>query len=251
MTLSILGLDGATWDLLDPLIAHDVMPHLARLTSAGARAPLLSTFPPVTALAWPTFYTGLNAGRHGVFSFLPTSQRWSRAHRQRPFGARPCLVGLRLRRRSRVGVVGVPLTYPARQVNGFLISDFLTPPHASDACYPAGLLADSNESTAPGLHVPPVEGIPTLATTRSFVARLMDVTARRMDAVNTLLDRFQPDLFISVWMNTDTSSTPTGATCIPTIPTTTARKPPPCAILLRLSASTRRCHRQPRRPRSV
>ena len=204
MTLSILGLDGATWDLLDPLMSHGVMPHLARLTSAGARAPLLSTFPPVTALAWPTFYTGLNAGRHGVFSFLQRHNSGSEhivsAHSVRA----PTLWDYASAAGLRVGVVGAPLTYPARPVNGFLISDFLTPPNAADACYPAGLLAELERQHGPWVfHVPPVEGAPTLATTRSFISTLIDATARRLDAVNTLLDRFQPDLFLSVWMNTD------------------------------------------------
>ena len=65
----VIGLDGGTWDLLQPMMAQGWMPHLARLVQEGAHGPLRSTLPPLTAPAWSSFMTGLNPGRHGVFAF--------------------------------------------------------------------------------------------------------------------------------------------------------------------------------------
>jgi predicted AlkP superfamily phosphohydrolase/phosphomutase len=65
----ILGLDGATFDVIDPLIAAGRMPVLAALAARGVRARLRSTCPPVSAPAWVTFLTGKHPGKHGVFNF--------------------------------------------------------------------------------------------------------------------------------------------------------------------------------------
>jgi predicted AlkP superfamily phosphohydrolase/phosphomutase len=65
----ILGLDGATFDVIDPLIARGRMPALAELADNGVRARLRTTVPPVSAPAWVTFLTGKHPGKHGVFNF--------------------------------------------------------------------------------------------------------------------------------------------------------------------------------------
>lgn len=65
--LLILGLDGATWNVLDPARRRGLIPNLAALFDAAATGVLRSTVPPVTSAAWTTFMTGCGPGRHGVF----------------------------------------------------------------------------------------------------------------------------------------------------------------------------------------
>lgn len=65
----VLGWDGATWDLLLPLVEKGVMPTLERIMKESAHGPLRSTVPPVTAPSWITIATGVNPGRHGCFDF--------------------------------------------------------------------------------------------------------------------------------------------------------------------------------------
>src|SRR5262245_16360785 len=65
----IIGLDGVTFDIVDPLIAAGKLPTFARLAREGVRAPIGSTVPPVSAPAWVTFLTGKHPGKHGVFNF--------------------------------------------------------------------------------------------------------------------------------------------------------------------------------------
>ncbi|MCH7913531.1 MAG: alkaline phosphatase family protein [Deltaproteobacteria bacterium] len=67
--LVLIGLDGATFRVLRPLVEAGVMPTLAGFLRDGASGTLLSTHPPVTCPAWPTMFTGVNPGKHGVFSF--------------------------------------------------------------------------------------------------------------------------------------------------------------------------------------
>lgn len=66
----VLGLDGATWDVLDPLLQAGQMPNLKTVLADGHRGVLESTVPPVTAPAWLSMATGQNPGKTGVFYFL-------------------------------------------------------------------------------------------------------------------------------------------------------------------------------------
>ena len=63
----IIGLDGATWSVLDPMIERGVMPNLARLKARAAHGDMLSCVPPVTSAAWTTMVTGNGPQRHGVY----------------------------------------------------------------------------------------------------------------------------------------------------------------------------------------
>src|SRR5215813_10396237 len=65
-----IGLDGATFDVLDPLIAKGLMPRLQQFIAEGVRGPLETTIPPITPTAWVSWMTGKNPGKHGVFEFL-------------------------------------------------------------------------------------------------------------------------------------------------------------------------------------
>src|SRR3954451_15979857 len=63
----ILGLDGATWTVLDPMRSRGHMPNLDALLARSAHGTLRSTTPPVTTAAWTTMMTGCDPSRHGVF----------------------------------------------------------------------------------------------------------------------------------------------------------------------------------------
>lgn len=68
--LVVIGLDGATFDLLKPLMAEGELPNLKKIMEQGASGVLKSTVPPITGCAWVSFATGTNPGRHGCFDFL-------------------------------------------------------------------------------------------------------------------------------------------------------------------------------------
>jgi predicted AlkP superfamily phosphohydrolase/phosphomutase len=65
--LVILGLDGATWTVLEPMRQRGLMPNLDALLKTAAYGTLTSVIPPVTTAAWTTMMTGCNPHRHGVF----------------------------------------------------------------------------------------------------------------------------------------------------------------------------------------
>ena len=70
----LIGVDGATFTVLDPYIERGVMPFVGGLIERGARAPLRSVMPPLTPPAWTSLVTGKLPGQHGVFDFFQKEQ---------------------------------------------------------------------------------------------------------------------------------------------------------------------------------
>lgn len=66
----VLGFDGADPDTIAAMIAAGELPHLARLGETGTLAPLETTKPSESPVAWATFATGMNPGRTRIFDFL-------------------------------------------------------------------------------------------------------------------------------------------------------------------------------------
>jgi predicted AlkP superfamily phosphohydrolase/phosphomutase len=141
----IIGLDGATWTVLDPYIEKGWLPNLARLRSQGCWGELRSTLPPLTAPAWSSFVTGKNPGRHGVYHFvvLDDLPAGSEERKDEIVDGRSIksstLWDILGHHERKVGVINVPMSYPPRSVNGFMVTCLLTPPNAPVFTYPPEL----------------------------------------------------------------------------------------------------------------
>jgi len=130
----LIGLDGATFEVMDPLIAEGKLPHIASLIERGARSTLLSTIPITSWSAWPALMTGKYPGKHGVYH-----HHHREGYRERVISSgdvhAETLWETFGRHGRRVAVIGVPVTYPPRQVNGAMVSGPPMPPgvHAHPA----------------------------------------------------------------------------------------------------------------------
>ncbi|HXU40002.1 MAG TPA: alkaline phosphatase family protein [Blastocatellia bacterium] len=141
--LLVIGLDGASFNVLDPLIEKSQLPNIARLIKGGARAELETTFPPITAVAWSSFMTGKNPGKHGIFEFVRRDQRSNRELAvNASFRQGRAIWDLLGDAGKRVIVHNFPCTYPPHEVNGLMIADFMTPKGKRDFSYPLSLLKE-------------------------------------------------------------------------------------------------------------
>jgi predicted AlkP superfamily phosphohydrolase/phosphomutase len=199
----VVGLDGATLDLIEPWAACGVLPTFRRLLDEGAWGPLRTTIPPITGPAWTSFATGKNPGKHGLFDFLgrrPGSYKLVSFNATHRHGA--SLWGLLSQAGKKVGVLNVPLTYPPEPVNGFLITGLLTPPDARDHCYPTTILRELCQAV-PGYVVQPAGNFDAYGREMELIRVAQGMTKMRMEAASYLMQTLDWDFFMVVFMATD------------------------------------------------
>jgi len=148
----VVGFDGMDPELAARWMRQGKLPHLARLAKTGTFRPLATTHPPISPVAWSTFLTGVNPGKHNVYDFLSRDRhtylpfvssarvlsphRWLRlGHRAMPLG-RPEIQALRKskplwRYLGEAGifssVIRVPATFPPEPFSGVLLSGMSIP----------------------------------------------------------------------------------------------------------------------------
>jgi predicted AlkP superfamily phosphohydrolase/phosphomutase len=145
-----VGLDGLSLDLIQPWIESGDLPFFRRVLEAGASGPLKTVFPPVTAAAWSSIVTGRNPARHGIFEFLQRAPGETvRRAVNASFMQGETLWDVLSRNGRRVCVVNIPVTFPPREVNGWMVSGFLTPQGNREFTYPASLLDDLESRFGP------------------------------------------------------------------------------------------------------
>ncbi len=136
----VLGIDGATFDIINPLIRKGKLPNLAKMVQTKAYGDLTSTIPPNSSVAWTSFATGKNPGKHGIYYF-----REQKANSyERPFISSRSIKSRTLwqilsEQGKKVGVINVPIAYPPDIVNGYFISGLLAPNRKSIFTYPPDL----------------------------------------------------------------------------------------------------------------
>ncbi|MCH7721041.1 MAG: alkaline phosphatase family protein, partial [Planctomycetes bacterium] len=101
----VLGLDGMEPTLAEKYMAEGKLPHLSKLAERGTFMRLGTTLPPLSPVAWSTFLTGCNPGKHNIFDFLTRDKR----------NYMPLLSSVSIRGASRVWKIGpyrIPLGKP-------------------------------------------------------------------------------------------------------------------------------------------
>jgi predicted AlkP superfamily phosphohydrolase/phosphomutase len=148
----VLGLDGLDYRLTRKFLDEGRLPHMAALAQQGCFKPLATTVPPISPVAWSSFQTGVNPGKHNVFDFLtpdlrsyqpklssveirPPRRMIRLGKYQLPLGG----AGIRLLRKSVPfwqilgkhgifsGVIRVPITFPPEKFRGVQLSGMCVP----------------------------------------------------------------------------------------------------------------------------
>ncbi|MEW6297191.1 MAG: alkaline phosphatase family protein [Thermodesulfobacteriota bacterium] len=137
----LIGLDGATFSILDPLMREGLMPFLAELTTKGVRATLLSTPNPLTPPAWTSLMTGRTPGNHGIFDFLIPQETEHGVFLKLLSGRDiqcETVWALVSRHGGKIAALNFPMTYPLRSVTGYVVPGFMPPRQLKRSIQPAG-----------------------------------------------------------------------------------------------------------------
>ncbi|HEY7018999.1 MAG TPA: alkaline phosphatase family protein [Gaiellaceae bacterium] len=199
--LLVVGLDAATFDVIDPLVEAGDLPNLAGLLERGARGTLRSTTHPLTPLAWTTMVSGVNAGRHGIWDF---SERDASGYGLRLVNgshSRAPAIWTRLSAAGRkVGVVNVPFTWPAPEVNGFALAGMDAGAREDGMTSPRELVGELQDRFGRLLldHTFPVDERGLLDL--DLVRRQCE---QKVAIVDWLAERYDPELLFVVFMTAD------------------------------------------------
>ncbi|OGP84746.1 MAG: hypothetical protein A2Y95_03765 [Deltaproteobacteria bacterium RBG_13_65_10] len=138
----LLGLDSATFTVMDALVADGRLPFFTRCLSEGVRAELLSTPNPLTPPAWTTLMTGVGPGRHGIYDFMRFHER-----AEGPFGTlvtsndvqSETIWTLASRQGRRVICLNFPAMFPVQPIEGFVVPGYVSARQLKTSVYPRDL----------------------------------------------------------------------------------------------------------------
>ena len=195
----LIGLDGTPYTLARRFIEDGTMPRLGEIASRGSLLQMDTSIPDISSVAWTSFMTGANPGRHGIYGFLDLQPNSYKIYFPNSRHIKSEILWDSVGRAGlRSVVINVPSTYPAQALNGILISGFVA--------------VDLNKATYPAELVPRLQAmdyridVDARKVKESHDALMEDVLETLKRRVAVLLDLFdnqQWDLFIGVITETD------------------------------------------------
>ncbi|HLO18431.1 MAG TPA: alkaline phosphatase family protein [Anaerolineales bacterium] len=205
MRTLVIGLDGATFDLIKPWATEGHLPALSHIMKQGAHASLESTIPPMTAPAWTSFATGTNPGQHRLFDWIV---RDSGSYHFSPItaldGMVPTIYTLLSQAGRRVCALNIPMTYPPVPVNGVMIAGMPAPNQNSSITYPKGLYEEILQQVGDYILYPDPGQAYSDSGVVAFLQRLYRCTELRIETFDYLRQRDTWDFAMMVFNGTDT-----------------------------------------------
>jgi predicted AlkP superfamily phosphohydrolase/phosphomutase len=124
----IIGLEGASPELLIPWMDEGKLPNLAKISKNGTIANLTSTLPLVSPVTWTSLSTGKNPGKHGIFG-------WQQCDLNNYKTYIPLSTDVKAKtfweilseNGKKVIIINAYLTYPPKPINGIIISGMPSP----------------------------------------------------------------------------------------------------------------------------
>jgi len=199
----VIGLDGADWRILRPYIEDGLMPNLGHLVESGVSGVLRSTVPTNSAVAWSTFMTGRNPGKHGVYDFTQRAPHDvtrlvgvnSRSQRSEAFFS---ALG---RHGRRIGAINVPVTYPPFPVNGFMLGGMIVQ-EGKPYTFPESLAGELDAQVG-GFPVNRIRWRFMLGQLDELLDEAISVTKQRARVLEYLIDHKEWDVLVQVFVSPD------------------------------------------------
>jgi len=202
--LLVIGIDGLSPDLVRKWINE--LPNFKKIIDNGVFGRLESTIPPLTCPAWNSMITGKNPAKIGLFDWLvfPFDENKGLKIVNYTFQHSSAIWDYLGNFGKKIISVNVPITYPPRKVNGFLVCGLLTPPVADvNYTYPLNLKEELDKV------VGKYEIIPFLPETAEenedrFISECKKIVLKRTKASLYLMNNYEWDFFVTVYFITDT-----------------------------------------------
>ncbi len=200
----IVGWDGAPFVQVEKWIDEGHLPNLAEIRDDGYFGPLETVSYIMSPCAWSTFLTAKNAGKHGIYDFYGDEFRDGQYFRE-PINAtarvEPELWQILNQQGYAAGVINVPITYPAEELDGHMVSGVLAPDVYDESfAYPGDLLESFDRLD---------EYLIDLDVSKDddknvFIDRVHEMVERRTDLILHCIENGKPvDLLLAVFTSPD------------------------------------------------
>ena len=124
----VVALDGVPFTYVQRLFEAGELPNLRAIAERGPMAQMDTSIPNVSSVAWASFMTGMNPGKHNIYGFLDRHVGTRKTYIPTSRDVRAPTILDRLSEAGlRVFSMNVPVTYPPRPANGIVIGCFLSP----------------------------------------------------------------------------------------------------------------------------
>ncbi|MDP6409315.1 MAG: alkaline phosphatase family protein [Planctomycetota bacterium] len=138
----LVGIDGASWDVFDFVLADGVMPRLAELCARGSKAELRSMSPTASAILWTTIATGKLPKKHGILGFVTETEAGETVPVSSTLRRVDALWNICGSAGVSVGFLAWWVSWPAEPVRGFMITDYAWPLRKDARGFATGADAD-------------------------------------------------------------------------------------------------------------
>jgi predicted AlkP superfamily phosphohydrolase/phosphomutase len=201
----ILGLDGATFDIIDRMIPEGRLPAFARMKEEGVFGRLESVANQRSAAAWTSFQTGTKPCKHGIFEFydtIPETYNLEFVHAGSRVGQ--SIWNILSGKGRKVGVINVPMSYPAERVDGFLIAGIDCPSVRSKGfTWPRELAGELRRMAGPYMIEPGLTGAMVGGRVREAVDMIGIDLDQKMNTARHLMKTRPWDVFVVVLRSLD------------------------------------------------
>jgi len=201
--IAIIGLDGATLNLIKPWSYQGQLPNLSRLMAQGCYGTLASTLQPTTAPAWVTFMTGMNQGKHGLYDFVRRrSDSYNLQVTNSSHISASTMFEVASQHGKRVITVNVPYTFPPRSIHGVMIGGPFAPAVTPALVSPTDYFSLIQKIVPEYFVLPDFDARASDPLTDYANKLIKGITMREKLSLH-LLDKEPWDLFMVVFMATD------------------------------------------------
>ena len=122
----VVGLDGVPYTLLEDLRKKGKLPNMDKIFDSGYFGQMSVCIPEISSISWSSFMTGTQSGEHGIFGFMDLEPGTYKMYFPNYANLKAPTIWDELSgKEKKTVIINMPATYPAREVNGALISGFV------------------------------------------------------------------------------------------------------------------------------
>lgn len=200
--LFIFGIDGATPELIFGKW-RDELPNIKKLMREGCYREVESSIPPLTCTAWTSFCTGKSSGDHGLFDYLYRKNHEYEASQL--ISAKDVKYKTFWQILSEKGkksiILGVPLTWPIKPFDGYMITGFMIPGTDREFTYPSELKNEINKFLGKN-YIIDIYNYKNFSK-EELKEKVYEMTETQFEVIKYLIQKKEWDLFFAVLIGSD------------------------------------------------